>query len=135
MADPPFPEAQEGHGSRVPRLQNQWAGVKGQEHHCRELPFPSSAIWIFTVSSRFLASTSHPTPTAHHQAPGSCPVRDAIIINTSSCFLPLSLQAHEQIPSLLPRAPPEQKGRRGTLRQRNVLAGYQETFFFFHTKP
>lgn len=104
-----------------------------QKCHCRELLFPYFSICIFTLPSTFLGRTCHPAPTARHRAPGNCPTRDVVITNTNSCILPLSLQAGEQTPSLLSRGLLEQKGRSGTLRQRNTSAGYQENFFF-HTK-
>lgn len=115
-------------GAEPPSLTTQDGG-----HHCQQLLLPYFSICIFTLSSSFLGNTRHPAPAARHQAPGNCTPRDALITNTNSHALPLSLQAGEQTPSLLSRSPLEQKGRSGTLWQRNASVGYQENFFPYQT--
>lgn len=48
-------------------------------------------------------------------------------------YVPACTHCTWQLPSPLLRVPLQQKGRCGTLRQRNASAGYQENFFF-HTE-
>lgn len=92
-------------------------------------PFPSSAVQIFSLIQ---FSWQYKPPYTYCTSPGTWQLSSMEWMENnqhSSSFLPLSLQAGEQTASVFPRVPLEQKGRRDTLRQRNVLADYQETFF------
>lgn len=97
------------------------AGVK--VHHAgTSLPFS-----YFPPIFQYAFSLCHPVFLSIHATLHHCTPQGALV--TNSCILPLSLQAGEQTPSPLSRAPLEQKGRSGTLRQRNASAGYQQNFF------
>lgn len=96
-----------------------------------ELPFPLFCSTDFHSVIQF--SWQYKPPYTYCTSPGTWQLSSMEWMENnqhSSSFLPLSLQAGEQTASVFPRVPLEQKGRRDTLRQRNVLADYQETFFF-----
>lgn len=128
-----LPSSPGGPWEPCPHLQNQWDGVKGAGASLLRATFPLFCSTDFHCVIQF--SCQYKPPYTYCISPVTWQLpsirwNNSSFSNTSSSFLPPSLQAGEQTPSLLPRAPPEQKGRRSTLRQRNILADYQEIFFF-----
>lgn len=128
-----LPSSLGGPWEPCPHLQNQWDGVKGAGASLLRATFPLFCSTDFHCVIQF--SCQYKPPYTYCISPVTWQLpsirwNNSSFSNTSSSFLPPSLQAGEQTPSLFPRAPPEQKGRRSTLRQRNILADYQEIFFF-----